>query len=180
MIVLFGSERALLSNGLGRSDEAMAAAQIALDHSAFGGTGAGTDRADRGRLSRRQPRGARQPGSRSSPERTRLSGTDWALGVEARLRALLHEGQQAEDLYREALDLLGRTGVLPRRGEPASRTASGCGARTVASKPVRTCARPTSCFSTMGAGAFAERARRELMATGETDGSPPRRHRAIS
>lgn len=40
MIVHFGRERALLSNSLGRSDEAMTATQIALDHRAFGGSGA--------------------------------------------------------------------------------------------------------------------------------------------
>ena len=47
------------------------------------GHGASTDRADRGRLSRRQPPGSRQPRWKELAERTRLSGTDWALGVEA-------------------------------------------------------------------------------------------------
>lgn len=50
-------------------------------------------------------------------ERARLSGNDWALGIEARSRALLSDGSQAENLYREAIDRLGRsraTGHLGR------------------------------------------------------------------
>ena len=42
-------------------------------------------------------------------ETTRASGTDWGLGIEARCRALLCEGDEAESLYREAIKRLGRT-----------------------------------------------------------------------
>jgi hypothetical protein len=40
---------------------------------------------------------------------TGASGTDWALGVEARSHALLSEGEDAEHLYRESIARLGRT-----------------------------------------------------------------------
>ncbi|HWG61867.1 MAG TPA: hypothetical protein VG253_09155 [Streptosporangiaceae bacterium] len=51
---------------------------------------------------------ARRPRDR---ETSRASGTDWALGTEARLRPLLGRNQAAEELYREAIDRLGRTGL---------------------------------------------------------------------
>src|SRR4030095_13118845 len=44
-------------------------------------------------------------------EISRASGTDWALGVEARSRALVSDGEEAERLYLEAIERLGRTRV---------------------------------------------------------------------
>ena len=46
----------------------------------------------------------------------RLTPTDWALGIEARVRALLSEGEAAERLYRESIDRLGRTRAARRAG----------------------------------------------------------------
>jgi DNA-binding CsgD family transcriptional regulator len=99
---------------------------------------------------------------------TRASGTEWALGIEAGRRALLSEGPAAEGLHREALDRLGRTTVHVelararlRYGEWLRRE----GRRVEARAQLRT-AHET--LTAMGLDAFAERARHELVATGET------------
>jgi DNA-binding CsgD family transcriptional regulator len=101
-------------------------------------------------------------------EISRASGTDWALGVEARSRALVSEGEEAERLYREAIERLGRTRVriaLARAhllyGEWLRREGRRVDARTQLRTAYRT-------YADMGMEAFAERARRELVATGET------------
>jgi DNA-binding CsgD family transcriptional regulator len=99
---------------------------------------------------------------------TSASGSDWALGVEARSRALLSEGDAAEKLYRESIERLGRTRVqaeLARAhllyGEWLRRQRRRIDARA----QLRTA---HDMLDTMGMEAFAERARRELQATGET------------
>jgi DNA-binding CsgD family transcriptional regulator len=98
---------------------------------------------------------------------TRPSGTDWALGVEARSRALLREDDDAEALYREAIERLGRTSVHAEHarahllfGEWLRRA----GRRQPARDELRTA---HAMFTDIGMEAFAERARRELVATGE-------------
>jgi DNA-binding CsgD family transcriptional regulator/tetratricopeptide (TPR) repeat protein len=99
---------------------------------------------------------------------TGASGTDWGLGIEARSRALLSEGKAAEHLYREAIDRLGRTRVrvaLARAhlvyGEWLRREHR----RTDAREQLHTA---HEMFLTIGAEAFAERTRRELLGAGET------------
>jgi DNA-binding CsgD family transcriptional regulator len=101
-------------------------------------------------------------------EMTRAGGTDWALGVEARSRALLNDGAEAECLYREAIERLGRTRMrseLARAyllyGEWLRRERR----RTDARAQLRI---GHGMLDAMGMAAFAERARRELQATGET------------
>jgi len=99
-------------------------------------------------------------------ETTRPCGTDLALGIEARCRALLSDDAAAGDLYREAIDRLGRTRLRPEiarahllYGEWLRRG----GRRTDAREQLRTA---HSMLVAIGMGAFAERARRELIATG--------------
>jgi DNA-binding CsgD family transcriptional regulator len=98
---------------------------------------------------------------------TRVSGTEWALGVEARCRALLSDGRVAEGAYREAIERLGRTRV---RGEHArSYLVYGEwlrreGRRLDAREQLRTA---HALFVAMGMEGFAQRAERELSATGE-------------
>jgi ATP/maltotriose-dependent transcriptional regulator MalT len=100
-------------------------------------------------------------------ERTRAAGTDWALGIEARSRALLASDRDADALYLEAVDRLGRCRVMPDLarahllyGEWLRRA----GRRVDARKPLRTA---HGTFTEIGMRAFAERARTELSATGE-------------
>jgi DNA-binding CsgD family transcriptional regulator len=99
--------------------------------------------------------------------RAETSNTDWGLGVHARSRALLSEGDAAESLYREAVHRLGRTQLRPELarghllyGEWLRRE----GRRVDARERLRT---SHDMFATLGMEAFAERARRELLATGE-------------
>jgi DNA-binding CsgD family transcriptional regulator len=101
-------------------------------------------------------------------ERAKASGSDWALGLEARCRALLSEGPDAESLYREAIERLSRTKLRAERarahllyGEWLRRESRRVDARaelTAAHDMLRS----------MGVEGFAERARRELLATGAT------------
>jgi DNA-binding CsgD family transcriptional regulator/tetratricopeptide (TPR) repeat protein len=95
------------------------------------------------------------------------SNTDWALGSLARGQALLSEGEDAERLYREAIDRFGRTPLRPE----LSRTQLLYGEwlrrqnrRTDAREQLRAA---HHAFLSMGADGFAERARNELVSTGE-------------
>jgi len=101
-------------------------------------------------------------------ETTRPCGTDWALAIEARCRALLSDGAAAEAMYREAIDRLSRTRLRPELarahllyGEWLYRE----GRRADARAQLRTA---HDMFDAIGMEVFAERARRELAATGET------------
>ena len=101
-------------------------------------------------------------------EATQPAGTDFALGIEARCRALLSDGATADELYREAIDRLGRTQLRPELarahllyGEWLRREDRRLDAR----KELRTA---HDMLVTIGMEAFAERARRELTATGES------------
>ena len=100
-------------------------------------------------------------------ETTRAGGTDFGLGLEARCRALLSDGAAADELYREAIDRLGRTRLRPELarahllyGEWLRRE----GRRADARGQLRTA---HDMFAAIGMEAFAGRARRELIATGE-------------
>jgi DNA-binding CsgD family transcriptional regulator len=100
-------------------------------------------------------------------ERTQAGRTDFGLGLEARCRALVSQGQAAEDRFREAIERLGRARMrteLARAhllyGEWLRRE----NRRAEAREQLRT-AHDT--FAAIGMEAFAERARRELIATGE-------------
>ena len=159
---------AILYNGLGRHDEALTAARAASEDtpglyvsmwalpelieaaSRTGNTDTASDALAR------------------LAETTQASGTDFALGIEARSRALVSGPQAAEARYREAIEWLGRTRLRPELarahlvyGEWLRRERR----RTDARAQLRTA---HEMLDAMGMAAFAERARRELQVTGET------------
>jgi DNA-binding CsgD family transcriptional regulator len=159
--------RAVLFNGLGRYEAALAAARLA---SAYPG-----DLAFRNwSLAELVEAAARTGETRAAAEAVeRLSKTtgpsasDWALGTEARCRALVSDGDAAEVLYRDAITRLGRSRVrlaLARAhllyGEWLRRERRGRDAR----EQLRTA---HEMLTAMGVDAFAGRAERELLATGE-------------
>jgi DNA-binding CsgD family transcriptional regulator len=157
---------AVLENGLGQYDAARAAAHVIFerDDVAFGPLIVGE-------LAEASARTGDVAAVRAAldwlSERARATPTEWALGVEARIRALLDDGQ-AESSYRESIQRLGRTPVraeLARShllyGEWLRRE----GRRVDAREQLRLA---FDMLDAMGMGAFAERAGRELLATGET------------
>ena len=101
-------------------------------------------------------------------EATSAGQTDWGQGIYSRSRALLSDGADAEGWYRDAVDRLSRTGFRPELarahllyGEWLRRE----GRRTDARAQLRTA---YDMCAAIGMEAFAERARRELLAVGET------------
>ncbi|HXL59721.1 MAG TPA: LuxR C-terminal-related transcriptional regulator, partial [Mycobacterium sp.] len=159
---------AALYNGLGRYQDALAAAQRAREdpHEQLFSTWAAVELIEAAARSGvpEQAAGTLERLSNS----TRASGSDWALGIQAGAQALLSDGEDAERLYREAIDRLARTRVrwsLARAhllyGEWLRRERR----RTDAREHLRAA---HEMFVTMGAEGFAERTRRELLATGET------------
>ncbi len=172
-IAVCGYAQAVLCNGLGRYDEAVAAAvdacadptelvvhnwglaELVESATRTGRTDVATD------------------ALRRLTAKARASGTDWALGTEARARALLSVGEAAERAFREAIDHLGRSGVrseLARAqlvyGEWLRRADRRQDAR-------RELGLAHEMFTATGLDGFAQRARRELLSTGAAPGGPP-------
>jgi DNA-binding CsgD family transcriptional regulator len=158
--------RAVLCNGLGQYEEALEAAVSASEHREAVAENWGLSQ-----LFEPATRCGRIDLATDALDRlatkARAAGTDWGLGIAARARALLGEGGDAEDWFRQAIDHLGRTRV---RAELArthllygewlrrqNRRLDGRAELTIAH----------DLFTTMGMQAFAERARIELVATGE-------------
>jgi DNA-binding CsgD family transcriptional regulator len=162
----------VLYNGLGNYPEAMAAAQEALRHQQYPDLRyPGVANWSAAELIEAAVRSGRSDVATEAFEwiavMTGASRTEWALGLEARCRALLTEGDDAEPLYQEAIERLGRTRV---RGERARATLlygewlRRRGRRVDARDQLRVA---HEVFTSMGAEAFAERARHELVSTGE-------------
>ena len=165
-ITLADYATAVLYNGLANYEVALAAARRASEHDDLGLFAWALIELVEAATRSREPRLAADA-LELLAERTRLAGTDWALGVEARSRALLSEGEGAEDLYVEATERLGRCRIrvhLARAHLVYGEWLRRENRRVDARESLRTA---HDLFSTMGAEAFAERAARELLATGE-------------
>ena len=158
---------AILFNGLARYDGALASAQRAADEtpqlqvSPWAST----------ELVEAAVRSSRPEVAAGALERvisaTAPCNTDWSLGIQARCRALVSEGESAERLHREAIERLSSTRLRPELarahllyGEWLRRE----NRRVDARDQLRTA---YEMLATIGMEAFAERARKELQATGE-------------
>jgi DNA-binding CsgD family transcriptional regulator len=157
---------AVLYNSLGRYEKALAAAQWASEDSSV------VQFADWALVELVEAAVRSAVPERAAGAVQRLSGiaralgTDWVLGAEARSRALVSDGAAAENLYREAIDRFGRTRLrvdLARAhllyGEWLRRERRRRDARDQLGSAYEI-------FDSVGAAAFAERARTELRATG--------------
>jgi DNA-binding CsgD family transcriptional regulator len=159
--------RSLLLNGLGRYEEATTAAREASEDTPelFVSVWAAIELLEAATRSD-QPELAHAAHERIAAA-TAVASTDWALGIQARSRALLTEDETAEDLYREGIERLGRTRLRPELarthllyGEWLRRA----NRRVDAREQLRAA---YDQLTSIGMDAFAERARRELLATGE-------------
>ncbi|MEV8614167.1 AAA family ATPase [Amycolatopsis sp. NPDC051373] len=169
---IYAWAEALLGNSVGRYADAVVATDLAGQEQLLVGAGLWM-LAERVEATARngQPREAAQAFRRLSVH-TRVSGTEWALGIEARCRALVTEGSVAEDNYVESVERLGRTrvrGELARAhllyGEWLRRNRR----RRAAREQLRTA---HDLFTQMGMAAFARRAERELRPGGELPRRP--------
>ncbi len=159
--------RAILLNGLGMYADAEAAAGLATRHDDLGFSNWALAELVEAAARSDHPDVAEATLERLV-ERTRAGANDWALGVQARARALVGTGDEADALYREAIERLGRCPFVANLarahlvyGEWLRREHRRLAAREHLRTAHDTLAR-------IGAQAFAERARRELLATGET------------
>jgi DNA-binding CsgD family transcriptional regulator len=159
--------RAVLYNGLARHEEARELTRSAFDrdHAGFGPF-----------LVPELVEAAARTGDTASlssalswlTERTSATPSAWSLAIEARIRALMSEGETADALYRRSIDHLERTGIrmeLARAHLVYGEWLRRQGRRMDARAQLRTA---HEMFAHMGMAAFAERARVDLAATGET------------
>ncbi len=159
---------AVLYNGLGRYEEAYLAAVQGREYPQEMGLSISSlvELVEAAVRSDRPARAAEA--AQTLDEMAQASGTEWAMGTSAGARALVSDGQAADTLYQEAIERLSRTGaraVLARArllyGEWLRRENRRIDAR-------KQLGIAHEMLNQIGAEAFAERARRELQATGET------------
>jgi ATP/maltotriose-dependent transcriptional regulator MalT len=164
--------RAVLANALGRVDEALAAAREACaDPRELVAHNWGLIELVEA-AARSGERQLADEALRRLSARTRAAGTDWAMGIEARSRALLADGDAAENAFRDAVERLGRSSV---RGELArahllfGEWLGRRGRRTEAREELEIAHRMLAAVGILG---FAERARRRLEGVGPAIPAP--------
>ncbi len=159
----------MLGNGLGRYEQALGAAQRASEDRSVPpfSNWALAEFVEAAARTGQGEAAAAADAAGQLADIARVTRTNWARGIAARSRALLSDAEVAERLYREAIDRLGRTRVrleLARahllHGEWLRRERRRLDAR----EQLRTA---PEMFTAMGVEAFAARAERELLATGE-------------
>ena len=157
---------AVLHNGLGQYDAALDAAQNAVAAEEIA-----TSSWALAELVEAAARGGRmdiaRPAADRLCERARASGTAWAKGTDARSRALVADDARADALHREAIEWLGRStmaGHLARARLTYGEWLRRAGRRLEAREQLR---EAEDAFRSIGASGFADRTRRELLATGE-------------
>jgi DNA-binding CsgD family transcriptional regulator len=158
---------AVLYNGLGQYEHALAAAESACEET-YLAVGTQVALPELIEAATRTGKSAlAEEAMENLSTMTAIEGADWAAGLDARCRALVSQRADAEDWYREAIDRLHRTPLRPDLaraqllyGEWLRRE----NRRVDARQQLRSA---FDLFAEMGAQAFAERARRELVATGE-------------
>ncbi|TCM37168.1 AAA family ATPase [Kribbella sp. VKM Ac-2568] len=159
---------AVLHNGLGQYQEAMRAAELGAgypDELGFS-TWSLTELVEAAARSGHPDRAA--AALESLTRTTSASGTEWALGIEARARALVSQGDAAEAYYAEAVERLGRTRMRVEHAR-AQLLYGEWLRRENRRRDARSHLRSAyDMLTDIGAEGFAERARRELVATGET------------
>jgi DNA-binding CsgD family transcriptional regulator len=166
-IGLIGYVTAVLYNGLGRYQDALAGAQRGCEHDDLGLFGWTLVEMIEAAI-RSDDRETATCALIQLEERATAADTDWALGILARSNALLSFDEAAEAFYREAIERLRNTRIAVHiarahllYGEWLRRENRRLDAREHLHVAHDT-------LHAMGASAFAERARRELLATGET------------
>jgi DNA-binding CsgD family transcriptional regulator len=166
IVTFAGYASALLNNGLGRYDIAVQAAREVFDRDVVGGYQMMVVSELAEAASRTGDTELVVAALQRMSERARAAPTEWALGMEARLRAML-SGEKAGASFRESIQRLDRAGLRMEvarghllHGEWLRRT----GERIKARAQLRTA---HDLLLAMGAAAFAERARRELVMLGE-------------
>jgi DNA-binding CsgD family transcriptional regulator len=158
---------AVLYNGLGRHADAFAAAVPASEHPEELQSPLWLQELVEAAIRSGEPEQAAAALHELS-QMTAIIGTDWALGIEARSRALLSDGDAADGLYRRAIEHLSRSEArveLARAHLLYGEWLRGEHRRADARGQLRTA---HEMFVNTGAEGFAERARRELLASGET------------
>jgi DNA-binding CsgD family transcriptional regulator len=163
---VIGYTAAILYNGLGRYEAALAAATEACGFDDLGFYGwcllelaeAAAHTGDREALAM---------AVRRLEEGAGVSGTDWGLGALASARAMLADGDEADALFTESVERLGRTRVRSQLARAHLRYGEWLRRQKRRGAAREHLGIAHEMFTGFGARAFAERARRELIGTGE-------------